>query len=1212
MRFCLGAAAAFVALGTFADGVCLKPGETEVVIARNASKVVRFAADEMTNFLSRAFGASVPVVTAPIAGKASIVLGENEWSKAEGIDPSSKPRDTYFIRTAAGRVFIVGTDSDRASPMNAVYSERGTLHGVYAFLEDYAGCRFYFPGELGEVVPRRDRIVVPDCDIAVTPSFLIRRYYTRDGRWFEGGEREEKLGKQLNWLRTRASTFNIPCCHGTIKMGLNDRFAKSHPEYFALKSDGSRHTHSTVTGRNRHGSLCFSSGVRDAVYDYCVEQFAKGVPFVDIMPNDALPMCHCENCAKLIRLTDTGKGWDGTDLIWGYTKYVAEKLIANGVPGNVTQMAYSQYNRIPDFPLSTNICVMVAQGGPWSLANPEVRARQYANIRGWAKKVGHPIWIWTYPHKYGALNIPGLPDVAPRAWGEYYKALDDDIVGTFAESETDKWIYHYLNYYVFSRVMWNAKTDVDAVLDEHYRLMFGAAAAPMAEFYEAIERKWVNEIAGSMRTTAVGPVYAPPTESEIWTRIYGEAEVAALGKLLDRAASLVEPGSLEARRIAFFRREYHDAIADGLVAYRDKRRKIESFVWRAADGKPIELRPFKPKKKAPPEEFVKTYVTVSRTADDLVVTYDCEDNRMDDVAAIPRSPDDPDLWRDAGVEIFLNPNADRRTYYHLMVNAEGSVADSRGVSAGKDSETESLKAWDSGATAKSERRADGWTLTVRIPLKALGEVKDAFPAEFARNRVTKSGRGYCRYNWSPYVFGFNSVSEYGTVDLGGRLAPSAAEFPVTDYGAKPDGTKCTEAFAKAIAACAEAGGGRVTVPAGTWFTGPIHLKGNVELHLGKGAVVEFSDDPKDCLPAVPSSWEGLECLNLSPLVYAYCCTNVAITGKGTLRPRMAFWREMMKESKTDIMGARAILYKWGSEDYPVEKRDITKAHPAVLRPQCVQFNRCKGVRMEDVRIEDSPFWTIHLFMSEDVTIRRIDVCAHGFNNDGVDIEMTRNVLIEDSVFDQGDDGLVFKSGRNRDAWRVGRPTENVEARNCRFKTVGSLVGVGSELSGGVRNVYVHDCTIENACNLFYVKTNHRRGGFVENIRMENVKVTEVSQVLAVDTDVLYQWRKLPEYETRLTPISGLHMKNVACARARTGVNINGDFRLPVRDVYVENVRIGRVQDFLSRVTHADDVDLSGLSCGEQGKVETRWDADFDPTAVRSVAEPGVNRAPAVR
>ena len=425
----------------------------------------------------------------------------------------------------------------------------------------------------------------------------------------------------------------------------------------------------------------------------------------------------------------------------------------------------------------------------------------------------------------------------------------------------------------------------------------------------------------------------------------------------------------------------------------------------------------------------------------------------------------------------------------------------------------------------------------------------------------------------------------------------AADFNVADYGAKPDGTKCTEAFAKAIAACDAAGGGRVVVPAGTWFTGPIHLRSNVELRLEEGAVLSFSDDPKDCLPVVMSSWEGLECLNYSPLVYAFGCTNVAITGAGTIRPKMDFWREMMKESKTDVQGARAILYKWGSDDYPVERRDIVKAHPAVLRPQCIQFNRCKGVRLEGVRIEDSPFWTIHLFMSEDVAIRNIDVCAHGFNNDGVDIEMTRNVLIEDSTFDQGDDGFVFKAGRNRDAWRVARPTENVEIRNCRLKEIGSLIGVGSELSGGVKNVFVHDCTVEAACNLFYVKTNHRRGGFVDNVRMANVKCGLAVQVFAVDTDVLYQWRSFPDYERRRTAISNLRIENVVCDRAVTGVHLNGDPKEPIRNVTVKDVRIGRLQAFLSRVNNAENVEIEGLANESTGEVRTPW-SDFDPTVPR--------------
>jgi len=429
-------------------------------------------------------------------------------------------------------------------------------------------------------------------------------------------------------------------------------------------------------------------------------------------------------------------------------------------------------------------------------------------------------------------------------------------------------------------------------------------------------------------------------------------------------------------------------------------------------------------------------------------------------------------------------------------------------------------------------------------------------------------------------------------------APPVPEFPrreflIPDFGASPDGAPCTAAFAGAIEACVAAGGGRVVVPQGTWHTGPIRLKSGVDLHLDEGAVVLFSDNPSDYLPPVPSSWEGLECLNLSPLVYAYGCTNVAITGKGVLRPKMDLWRELMKESRTNIQGARALLYKWGSEDYPLEKRDIVKAHPAILRPQCLQFNRSANILLEGVRVEDSPFWTIHLFMSENVTIRGVDVCAHGFNNDGVDIEMTRNVLIEDSVFDQGDDGFVFKAGRNRDAWRVSRPTENVEVRNCRLKKVSSLIGVGSELSGGVRNVYVHDCIVEAACNLFFVKTNRRRGGFVEDIRMENVRVGTVVQVFAIDTDVLYQWRAFPDCERRLTPISRLSIKNVVCENAVTGVQINGDPALPVRGVEVKNVRLGRLQEFLSKIHNAEDVSVSGLSFDEKGPVERPWN-DFDP------------------
>lgn len=406
------------------------------------------------------------------------------------------------------------------------------------------------------------------------------------------------------------------------------------------------------------------------------------------------------------------------------------------------------------------------------------------------------------------------------------------------------------------------------------------------------------------------------------------------------------------------------------------------------------------------------------------------------------------------------------------------------------------------------------------------------------------------------------------------------DFSIADFGAK-EGVKATDAFAAAMAECEKAGGGRVVVPKGKWLTGAVHLRSNCNLYLAEGATLEFTDDPADYLPAVPSSWEGLECLNYSPLVYAFGCTNVALCGKGVLRPRMAFWKKLMNETATDIQGARAILYKWGSEDYPVERRDITKAHSAVMRPQCVQFNRCKNVLIEDVTICESPFWTIHLLLSEDVTVRNVNVDAHGFNNDGIDIEMSRNVLVDGGVFSAGDDGFVFKAGRNRDGWRIGVPTENVLVRNAHVKFAHSLLCVGSEMSAGVRNVRVENCRVDECWKLFYVKTNARRGGFVDGITLKGVNAGKVKDVLRVDTDVLYQWKSMPTYEERITRIGNLVAENLTVGETQRAVTLNGDGRNPIDGVTLRNVKVGRVTDKAIAIESAKNVDMDGLKVHER-------------------------------
>lgn len=406
----------------------------------------------------------------------------------------------------------------------------------------------------------------------------------------------------------------------------------------------------------------------------------------------------------------------------------------------------------------------------------------------------------------------------------------------------------------------------------------------------------------------------------------------------------------------------------------------------------------------------------------------------------------------------------------------------------------------------------------------------------------------------------------------------AQDFSIADYGAVAGGeVSNTEAIARAIEACNKAGGGRVVVPHGEWLTGPIHFLSNVNLHLAEGATLRFTDNPSDYLPAVMTSWEGMECYNYSPLVYAFECENIAITGTGTLAPIMDTWRTWFKRPKPH-MEALKQLYTMASTDVPVEERQMAVGENN-MRPHLIHFNRCKNILLDSFKIRESPFWTIHLFLCDGGIVRNLDVYAHGHNNDGVDIEMSRNFLIENCQFDQGDDAVVIKAGRNQDAWRLNAPSENIVVRNCTVLQGHVLLGIGSEMSGGVRNVYMHDCEVRDSVfRLFFVKTNHRRGGFVENIWMKRVEAEAMQRVMEVDMDVLYQWRDLvPTYRDSITRIRGLYMEDVTCKRTQAIYDLKGDARRPIREVELKNITVGEVTDFVKRVVNAEQVSEENIN-----------------------------------
>ena len=397
----------------------------------------------------------------------------------------------------------------------------------------------------------------------------------------------------------------------------------------------------------------------------------------------------------------------------------------------------------------------------------------------------------------------------------------------------------------------------------------------------------------------------------------------------------------------------------------------------------------------------------------------------------------------------------------------------------------------------------------------------------------------------------------------------AKGFDIRDFGAVAQDKSATDsALRNAIAAANRAGAGTVIIPPGEWLCGPIHLRSNVNLHLAADATLLFSENPNDYLPAVKTSWEGMECYNYSPLIYAYECSNVAISGKGTLRAKLDIWQDWYARPKAH-MDAIASLYHMASKDIALEERQMAY-EGANLRPHFIQFNRCHHVLVEGIHIQDSPFWVLHPYMCRDVVLRNVSVSAHGHNNDGVDPEMTQNMLIEHCTFDQGDDAIAVKAGRNQDAWRLHTPCRNIVMRHCRIKRAHQLLAIGSELSGGIENIWVHDCHFDGGeaftsdehkyrgtGNIVFIKTNERRGGFVRNIIVERVNADTIGGgVLAIDTDVLYQWRTLvPTYERRLTAIENIQIADITVNNAAFISQISGQAELPVNGVQLSNITV---------------------------------------------------------
>ena len=379
------------------------------------------------------------------------------------------------------------------------------------------------------------------------------------------------------------------------------------------------------------------------------------------------------------------------------------------------------------------------------------------------------------------------------------------------------------------------------------------------------------------------------------------------------------------------------------------------------------------------------------------------------------------------------------------------------------------------------------------------------------------------------------------------------DFDVTRYGAKPDGkTDCTAAFRQAIEEANRAGGGRVVVAEGVCLTGAIHLKSNVNLVVRKGATIRFDTDPK-LYPIVLTRFEGLECMNYSPFIYALDQENVAVTGGGTLdgQANAEHWWPWARKRGPDGENqrkARAALGEMAEKGVPVAERKFGDG--GYLRPMFVQPYRCTNVQIEDLTIVNSPMYEMHPVLCKNVTVRNVAVSSHGPNNDGCDPESSVDVLIDGCTFDTGDDCIAIKSGRNADGRRLHAPSENLIVQNCTMKDGHGGVTMGSECSGDIRNVFAQDCRMDSPHleRVLRFKNNAMRGGVIEHVYVRNVKCGQVTTA-AIEVDFAYEEGAQGPFTPVVRDVEVLNLEVGKCANAWS---IRGYKNAPIANIRLKN------------------------------------------------------------
>ncbi len=724
----------------------------EIVIAADAPGSVKLAANELRDLAVAIGQQELPVVTAPTGEKPVIYVGEHPDLAAFGIDPTALPSDGFVIKSVPDALVIAGKDY-HGQPLfgpinpwrpvelynnelqNSALMEQGTLFGVYAFLEDFGGVRFYLPLDIGTVADPVDGIRVDAADIRRAPRFNYRYpWYSfhindRDGAlWFHragfGGKAPVMIIHTYDWMK---------------------KYQETNPEFWAL-ADGERaFTNQCVADGKGH--LCLNNPGLIARWTQDIIEFFDANPEFEVYPlapNDGLSrICECPDCQADLDPAITGTGQFSYH-IWKFVDRIARGVAAKHPDKYIGCIAYEKYREPPqNLELSPNVAVMFCY--PRSeMVDPVFRAKIHEEVAAWSQAAGRMYyWVWYLTH-WAPTDY--LPILYSEAIGAEIKRMADNpkFMGEFIESENraDKFSFghdrmgipgmEHLNLYVTGRLYWNPEADVKAILDEYYHKFYGPAEAPMRDFWSFAEER-------RNAVMATNPGVSPDV-------LFDSATLARLNADLAEAQKLAPADSVYAARVKLIADEF--AVGAGRLT-----RLLQQGVSKAdvpAIAGPDAVTTMRP------QRFMSVAAEAVTPATQIYFGYDrtnlyirilCFEPEMDKLVSNASGPDAMGIWNDDCVEIFLGPDeSDLTNFYQLIVNADGALWDGR-----IDRPNHADTSWDSKAQVKVTREAKRWVADLTIPFTSIGIHDPNFAGDIVANfyRMRVAGDRPMRSMWSP-------------------------------------------------------------------------------------------------------------------------------------------------------------------------------------------------------------------------------------------------------------------------------------------------------------------------------------------------------------------------------------------------------------------------------------------------------------------------------